>query len=92
VALEITCVVPDGIDPQNRVDRVGGPWGSRSEDAIIDEIENGREYFIDIDGTLVDVVVARQDGRKYLRTDPDATLRNELLSLMHCPPEVAWEE
>jgi hypothetical protein len=88
--MEITCVVADGIDPQNRVDRVGGPWGSKCEDAIIEEIESGREYFVDIDGDLVDVVVVGQDGRKYLRTDPDATARNELLSLMRCP-EAAWE-
>jgi hypothetical protein len=90
LALEITCVVPDGIDPQNRVDRVGGPWGTKCEDAIIEEIENGCEYVVDIDGDLVDVVVARENGRRYLRTDPDLTVENELLSLMHCP-EMAWE-
>jgi hypothetical protein len=85
VALEITCVVPDGIDPENRIDRVGGPWGSKSQDAIIEEIEHGREYFIDINGALVDVVVARDGDRKYLRTDPRLTVRNGLLALMHCP-------
>lgn len=86
MATEITCIVPDGSDPDNRIDKVGGPGWTKYEDTVIQEIENeGREYFVDVDGARVDVVVSQRDGRKYLRTDPDKTTKNNLLSLPECP-------
>jgi hypothetical protein len=86
MATEITCIVPDGSDPDNRIDEVGGGDWQKSEDVVIREIENeGKEYFVDVDGAPVDVVVMERDGRKYLRTDPDQTTRNNLLSLPECP-------
>lgn len=86
MATEITCIVPDGSDPDNRIDEVGGPGWKKEEDTVIREIENeGREYFVDVDNARVDVVVQERNGLKYLRTDPDKTTQNNLLSLPECP-------
>ncbi|HST70780.1 MAG TPA: DUF3892 domain-containing protein [Solirubrobacterales bacterium] len=86
MATEITCIVPDGSDPDNRIDEVGGAGWKKDEDTVIREIENeGREYIVDVNGARVKVVVSERDGRKYLRTDPDKTTENNLLSLPECP-------
>lgn len=85
MATEITCIVPDGNDPDGRIDSVGGPWGTKTEDEVIAEIEAGAEYFVEVEGALVDVIVAERGSEKYLRTDPDETTANNLLSLPSCP-------
>jgi hypothetical protein len=86
MATQITCIVPDSADPDNRIDEVGGPGWKKDEDTVIGEIQNqGREYFVNVGGNEVDVVVAERNGRKYLRTDPDQTTENNLLSLPECP-------
>ncbi len=86
MATEITCIVPDGSDPDNRIDSVGGPGWTKGEDVVIKEIEDeGREYFVEVDGKRVNVVVRETGGRKYLRTNPDETTKNNLLSLPECP-------
>lgn len=85
MATQITCITPDGSDPDRRIDRVGGSGWSKSEDAVIEEIDNEIEsYFVDVNGSQVDVVVAKREGTKYLRTDPDQTTENNLLSLPEC--------
>jgi hypothetical protein len=48
---------------------------------VIAEIEAGGDYFVEVDGALVDVIVAERDGRKYLRTDPGRGAANDLFSL-----------
>lgn len=86
MATEITCIVPDGSDPDNRIDEVGGPGWKKTENVVIREIENeDREYFVEVDNARVKVVVKEREGRKYLRTDPDQTTKNNLLSLPECP-------
>jgi hypothetical protein len=85
MAREITCIIRDGEDLDNHLDGVGGAWGSKGARTVIEEIEAGGDYFVEVAGALVDVVIADQDGTKYLRTDPDRTLANKLLSLPSCP-------
>ena len=85
MATEITCIVSDTSDSDHRIDSVGGPWGTKSELVVIAEIEAGAEYFVEVDGDLVDVHIDERDGRQYLRTDPDKTTENNLLSLPECP-------
>lgn len=85
MATEITCIVPDGSDPGDRIDRVGGPGWTKDEDTVIGEIEEGREYFVEVDSARVTVLVSERDGCKYLRTDPDETAENNLLTLPTCP-------
>lgn len=86
MANQITCIVPDSNDPDERIDSVGGDGWTKSEDVVIAEIDAGEEdYFVEVGGDEVDVMVAERAGRKYLRTDPDHTPVNNLLSLPPCP-------
>lgn len=85
MAREITCIIREGDDPTNHLDGVGGTWGNKGARTVIEEIEAGGDYFVEVDGALVDVIVAEQDGHKYLRTDPGRTTANNLLSLPSCP-------
>jgi hypothetical protein len=85
MATEITCIVPYTTDAGARIDRVGGPWGTKGEADIIEEIQSGIKYFVEVDGELVDVIVARRNGEPYLRTDPDHSAANNPLSLPRCP-------
>jgi hypothetical protein len=84
MAREITCTIRHGDHADNHIDGVGGTWGSKGARTVIEEIEAGGDYFVEVDGALVDVVVADRDGNKYLRTDPDRTTANNLLSLPSC--------
>jgi hypothetical protein len=82
VAVEITFIVRDRADP-GRVTRLGGNGGwLRAESSLIADIENGlRSYFIQVGPARIGVVVFEEDGRKYLRSDPEETRQNELLGL-----------
>jgi hypothetical protein len=86
MATEITCIVPDSSDPGNRIDAVGGGDWQKDEDTVIREIDNGEEdYFTNAAGQRADVMVMRDKDTPYLRTDPDTTTANNLLSLPTCP-------
>jgi hypothetical protein len=78
-------MIRDGDDLDDHLDGVGGTWGSKGARTVIDEVEAGADYFVEVDGALVDVIVAEQEGRKYLRTDPDRAAADKLLSLPICP-------
>lgn len=85
MATEITCIVPDSSDPGSRIDAVGGPGWQKSEDTVIAEIDGGAEYYTNAVGVRADVVVMRDKDTPYLRTHPDQTTANNLLSLPQCP-------
>lgn len=81
----ITCIIPDESDPTGRVAGLGGlPGWTEWEVQIIAEIEDGANYYVEVDDQRVQVVVAERDGRKYLCTDPDKTSTNKLLALPRC--------
>ena len=84
MALRITCIVPDDSDPDNGIDSVGGVGWRLSKEIVIGEIEDGANYYVEVDDERVPVVVARRDGLKCLITDSDKTRKNSLLSLPHC--------
>jgi len=79
---QITCIIPDENEPNSRVAGLHG-W-TEWELQIIGEIEDGANYYVEVDDERVDVIVAERDGRKYLRTDPNKTTENTLLSLPPC--------
>ncbi len=88
MATRISCIIPHPHDPEGRIFGVGGLFGwTEWEDVVIGEIEDGANYYVEVeDHQRVDVVVATHpDGRTYLTTDPDHTATNHLLSLPHCP-------
>lgn len=92
---EVTCIVPDGADPDQRIDKIGGkagaengggPWILLIDDAIAG-IEAGRwSFWTQGGGRAANVVVARRaNGRKYLKTEADGIEPNNLLALPRCP-------
>lgn len=81
---EITCIIPDSRDRDGRIDGVGGTGWTKDEDTVIEEIENGTRYYVEVDGREVEVEVAEHDGRKYLKTVADDFIPNNLLSLPTC--------
>jgi len=84
MATQITCIVPDGADPDHRIDKVGGPGWSKDEDTVIAEIRGGEEYFVEEGGHRVKVVIGDLYGRKHLKTVADGRGDNNLLSLPRC--------
>lgn len=91
---EVTCIIPDGADPDQRIDQIGGrsggadnggPWSLLIDDAIAG-IEGGRwSFWTQGGGRVARVVVAqRPNGRKYLKTDADRIEPNNLLALPRC--------
>ena len=91
---EITCISPDGSDPDRRIDAIGGASGAENSggpwklslDAAIAGIESGKwSFWTRGGGTPVNVIVATRNGRKYLKTENDGQEPNNLLSLPRCP-------
>lgn len=91
---EVTCIKPDGNDPDQRIDAIGGATGSTSGgpwtldiDRAIAKIEDGTyEFWTRGGGAVADVIVAkRSNGRKYLKTTADGVEPNNLLALPKCP-------
>ncbi|MDI1343831.1 MAG: DUF3892 domain-containing protein [Pseudolabrys sp.] len=91
---EVTCIVPDGNDPDRRIDMIGGrigaanggPW-SLKLDAAITGIENGTwSFWTQGGGKATNVIIAtRPNSRKYLKTEADGIEPNNLLALPKCP-------
>jgi hypothetical protein len=91
---QVTCIIPDGADADQRIDAIGGASGGPNNgrwklpiNEAIAGIEDGRWRFWTVaDGRNVWVVVAqRPNGRKYLKTEADGYEPNNLLSLPQCP-------
>ena len=90
--LQVFCINkwPNHIDPHHRIIAIGGivtgiRW-RHSEDAAIQNIERGIvKYYTNVNGKTAWLEVAIHQGRKYLKTDADGYLPNNLLSLPECP-------
>ena len=91
---EVTCIVPDGTDSDQRIDKIGGnsgaaigngAWSLLIDDAIAG-IESGKwSFWTQGGGRVAKVVVAqRPNRRKYLKTDADGVEPNNLLALPRC--------
>lgn len=84
---QVTCITPDGSDPDRRIDGLGGPGWYGTIDDVIAWIESGvNGFWVSVNGYRDDVIVAvRRNGRKYLKTRGDGYEPNNLLSLNACP-------
>ena len=85
----VTCIIPDGLDLDRRIDSIGGTdaggWTLKLDAAIV-HIETGTHRFWTIaNGESVWVIVAVRNGRKYLKTTADGLEPNNLLALPRCP-------
>jgi hypothetical protein len=90
--IQITCIrKTNRIDPHERIEGVGGisPDGSSwyiSHDQAIAAIESGEwKFWTSGGGKSVWVIIAERSGHKYLKTEPDNVLPDNLLHLPVCP-------
>lgn len=81
----------DRMNPHERIKNVGGQnadggrW-KQTVDQTIREIESGEwEFFVSEGGRTVDVIVAKHNGHKYIKTTADGVQPDNLLSLPECP-------
>ena len=86
---EVTCIVkPTGHqDPKHHITALGGPGWQRSEASIIAELTGKNlqsAYEVNVSGKAVEVIVASEPHRVYLKTVDDGFLPNNLLSLPEC--------
>jgi hypothetical protein len=90
--IRIQCInKTDRQSPYERIRTVGGVnsngnrW-NQSQEQTIREIEAGKyEFFVSEGGKTTDVIVATNDGNKYIKTEADGLQPNNLLNLPECP-------
>lgn len=89
---QVSCINKLGshYDPHTRIRAIGGVVGvSRwkdSEDVAIANVKrDSTSYYVSVGGRTVWVVVARHNGREYLKTQSDGYSPDNLLSLPECP-------
>ena len=85
---QITCVKKTSrSSPCECIERAGGPegegWTLRVEE-IIAYIREGGRFWVDIGGQRIDVVIAIQSGREYIKTRADGDQPINLLGLPEC--------
>ncbi len=89
---EIKCInKTDRYNAHERIRAVGGvnpngtAWKLSQENAIAGMEARQWEFFVRVDGRMVDVTVAMSRyGNKYLKTTADGEQPNNLLSLYEC--------
>ncbi len=88
---QIQCINrrPNRIDPHGHISHVGGKanggWRITEEEAIA-YIENGEwSFFTHEGGKTAQVIVAKHNGNKYLKTTADGLRPDNLLALPDCP-------
>lgn len=89
---QVTCITkrPGHYDPHVRIQAIGGVqsgyrWKDSEETAIANVKRDPSSYYVSAGGRSVWVVVARHNGREYLKTEPDGYSPDNLLSLPECP-------
>lgn len=68
-----------------RISHIGGDWGRITEDEAIRQIKaDPAAYHVRVGTNDVRVIIAKHEGREYLKTESDTTTRDNLLSLPDC--------
>jgi hypothetical protein len=88
---QVSCITKrEHHNPHERIVGIGGVdkgvrWWRAEDDAIRDVEHDPTSYFVSVNNRSVWVIVAMHNGRKYLKTDTDGYVPNNLLSLPDCP-------
>lgn len=80
-------VTKSGKDREGDITSLCGSWGKENKDSVIRQLEASpptHRYYVEEEQPSVDVRVVNGLGRKYLRTTPDATSKNNLDKLLDC--------
>lgn len=93
MAVKISCINKSDRDSAHeRIRSIGGVnadgtrWKRSQEQAIVDIERNTYQYYVTVNGSVVDVIVAvSRFGNKYIKTTADGEQPNNLLSLPECP-------
>ncbi len=57
-----------------------------SQKRAIQGMESGKwEFYVEIDGKIANVIIATNNGLKYIKTESDNLESNNLLNLPNCP-------
>jgi len=62
----------------------GKSWTLKLYDAIKAIEDKTYEFYVTVDDETINVEIAEREGRKYLKTKPDKTKKDNLLSLPSC--------
>jgi|EndMetStandDraft_8_1072994.scaffolds.fasta_scaffold03481_6 hypothetical protein len=85
---QVTCIKKtDRPSPCERIERVGGREGegwTLRVDEVVAHIRLGDNFWVEIGGQRLDVIIASYAGREYIKTRPDGDHPNSLLSLPEC--------
>jgi hypothetical protein len=90
--VQVMCInKTDRSSPHDRIQNIGGVrtdgvrWKLTVPDAIA-EIKAGKyRFFTSVQGKGVWIVIAKNEGREYLKTEADGLHPNNLLALPECP-------
>jgi Protein of unknown function (DUF3892) len=87
MARQITCILTTSREHHEHIVRVGGTGFNISREDCADDIRTGRESYFTMGGGMraqVEAYQLRVNGSWYIRTVPDATRKDNLLSLPDC--------
>jgi hypothetical protein len=86
---QVTCISKRGThyNPHERIEYIGnesGGWRLSEESAITRILNRTDSFYTFVNGRRADVIVAEHNGRRYLKTDADGYVPDNLLSLEEC--------
>lgn len=85
VERQVKCVIRDDDGDIVKIGNNGEWWSPRAVSDVISDIENGNYwYFVKVNNQIVFLHVVKEAYKKYLRTDPDKTKKNNLDDLPDC--------
>lgn len=85
MATEITYVATALTAWGRRIRRLGGAGWIKDEEIVIAEIEEGREFFVEVDLVRFSVIVSGSGEGRGLRTDPAESASDTLVALPSRP-------
>ena len=85
--VQVKCInKTDRSSAHDRIRSIGGDGWKITQQEAITRIENKTyEYYVSRGGAAVDVIVATNNGTKYIKTKNDGLQPDNLLSLPECP-------